>query len=309
MSNNEHDLSRRAGWVHHPALDVMGPLDQTTQLQVPAGQSPLQLHLVYTDDGLYVPSVSRRPPGPGPFPTVIAIHGGSGGLGAPFLVDHVLNQGWAIEAMLARGFAVVFAEGRCELEDAYGTAYPGILDHMDIISVLRFVRRQPWADAGRIGFFGASHGGEIQMKVASHLASAGEPLPAALTMCEPAIIEFLGLKYDGVRKEANLQFHAPIDDSRIDIERAVSRISVIPDDLPMLVVGRDEDHLQGPFMKLHELLRRAGNRSEWASFSHPEHAYQFGPRRTADGYRPDAVQQATLNRVLAFLDTHLGREG
>ena len=140
MSENEHDLSRRAGWVHHPSLEPMGPLDQTMQLPHPAGQSPLQLHLVYTDDGLYVPAVSRRPPGRGPFPTIIAIHGGSGGLGAPYLVDHVLNQGWALDAMLARGWAVVFAEGRCELEDAYGSSYPGTLDHMDMISVLRFVQ-------------------------------------------------------------------------------------------------------------------------------------------------------------------------
>lgn len=302
---SRHDLSRRAGWVHHPALDVLGPLDQTLQVPVPGGASPLTLHLVYTDDGLYLPAVSRQPDDAGPFPTIIAIHGGSGGLGVPFLVDHVMNQGWVLEAMLARGYAVVFAEGRCELEDAYGTAYPGVLDHQDMVTVYRTIARQPWADARRIGFFGASHGGEMQMKLAAELGRRGAPLPAALAMCEPAVIEFLGLRYDGVRKEANLQFQAPISDGQIDLDRALERISQIPAGLPMLVVGRDEDHLQGPFMKLHELLQRAGKRSEWASFSHPEHAYQFGPRRTADGYAPDAVHSATLARVLEFLDRHV----
>ena len=101
---NDND-ERRAGWVHHLQLAVAGPLDQAMQLPVAAGDNPLVLHLVYTDDGLYVPSVSRQPPGTGPFPTVIVIHGGSGGLGSPYLVDHVLNQGWALEELLEIGRA------------------------------------------------------------------------------------------------------------------------------------------------------------------------------------------------------------
>lgn len=305
------DLTRRAGWIHHPRLDVLGPLDWSMDLPIAGAASPLVLRMVYTDDGLYLPAVSRQPPGAGPFPVIIAIHGSSGGLGVPYLVDQVLNQGWALDAMLARGYAVVFADGRMEHEDAYGTDGPFTLDHNDMITMLRFVARQPWADPARIGFFGVSHGGEMQMKLIADLARSPDvsmrdgPMPAALAMCEPAAIEFLGLKYEGVRKEANLQFHAPLADDAIDLEQGMARISAIPDALPMLVVGREEDHLQGLFVKLHELLLRAGKRAEWASFSHPEHAYQFGPRRGPDGYRPDSTQQATLERVLQFLDTHV----
>ena len=307
MTANKHGNERPAGWVHHPRLAVAGPLDLTMDLAVAGGAWPLRLHLVYTADGLYVPAVSRQPNGPGPFPTIIALHGGSGGLGIPYLVDHVQNQGWALEAMLARGYAVVFGEGRMEHEDAYGTGIPFELDHKDVVQLFRFVGRQPWADPRRIGFFGVSHGGELQMKLVHEIAGRTDvPMPAALAMCEPAIIEFLGLKYEGVRKEANLPFHAPIADSQIDIARARERIAKMPADLPMLVVGRNEDHLQGPFQKLHELLVAAGKRATWASFSHPEHAYQLGPRRSgAEGYRPGPVEQATLEHVLAFLDTHV----
>ncbi len=303
---SSQDLTRRAGWVHHPRSPVLGPLDLSMELPVASGTSPLIQHMVYTDDGLYLPAVSRRPAGRGPFPVIIAIHGSSGGLGVPYLVDQVVNQGWTLDAMLARGYAVVFAEGRMEHEDAYGTDIPFLLDHLDMITMLRFIARQPWADADRIGFFGVSHGGEMQMKLICEISGRTDmPMPAALAMCEPAAIEFLGLKYEGVRKESNLQFHVPLADAGIALDRAMARIARIPDGLPMLVVGREEDHLQGLFMKLHELLRRAGKPSVWASFSHPEHAYQFGPRRQAEGYRPDAVQQATLERVLAFLDTHV----
>lgn len=308
MTKNENAPLRPAGWVHHPQLPVTGPLDLAIAL--PSAEEPVppgaMLHLIYTADGLYVPAVSRRPAGSGPFPTIIALHGGSGGLGIAYLADQIRNQAWALEAMLARGYAVVVAEGRMEHEDAYGTGVPFELDHKDIVSVLCYVARQSWVDPRRIGFFGVSHGGELQMKVLHEIAGREDvPVPAALTMCEPAVIEFLGLKYEGARKEANLQFQAPIVDCQIDIDRAKARIATFPPGLPILVVGRDEDHLQGPFKKLHELLVASGKRAEWASFSHPEHAYQFGPRREPDGYRPDAAQQATLERVLAFLDTYV----
>ena len=298
--------SRPAGWIHHPTLPVMQPLDLSIDLALPFDTAPARLHLVYTADGLYVPAISRIPPTPGPHPVIIALHGGSGGLGIPFLVDQVSQQAWAIEAMLARGYAVIFAEGRMEHEDAYGSDIPFELDHKDIITVYRYIQRQPWADPRRIGFFGVSHGGELQMKLAAELgAMKSEQMPAALSLCEPAVIEFLGLKHEDERKEANLQFNAPISDDAIDLERALARIDAIPAELPILIVGRDEDHLQGPFQKLHELLARQGRNVSWASFSHPEHAYQFGPRRSADGYLPDPVQQATLEHVLMFLDHHV----
>jgi acetyl esterase/lipase len=284
----------------------MAPLDLTLDLPVPGGAWPLSVHLVFTADGLYVPAVVRRPAGPGPFPTIIVLHGGSGGLGVTYLVDHAQHQGWALDALLARGYAVVLTEGRMEHEDAYGTDIPFELDHRDVIAALQHVGRQPWADPARIGFLGVSHGGELQMKLAHAIADRTDvPAPAALTMCEPAVIEFLGLRYEGVRKEANLQFREPISDSRIDRVNACARIARLPDDLPMLVIGRDEDHLQGLFMKLRDLLAAAGKNVHWTSFSHPEHAYQLGPRRGPDGYVPDPVHTATLEHILEFLDTNV----
>ena len=298
---SEHDLTRRAGWVHHPREAVAGPLDYVTQIAVAAGASPAMLHLVYTDDGLYVPAVVRKPEGAGPFPLVIALHGGSGGLGMAYLVDLAMNRGFVVDRLLAEGYAVCVTEGRMEHEDAYGADFPGVLDHNDVITVFRYMQRQTFVDPRRVGFFGVSHGGELQMKL---IAEIGEG-PAALVPTEPAIIEFLGLRYQGVRKESNLQFHAPIADGQIDLARAMVRIEKISPTLPILVIGRDEDHLQGPFVKLHELLRRAGKNAQWASFSHPDHAYQFGPRRGVDGYRPDAVQQATLDTVVGFLNANV----
>ena len=71
------------------------------------------------------------------------------------------------------------------------------------------------------------------------------------------------------------------------------------------MIGRDGDHLQGLFRKLHELLGRAGRNSHWQTFDHPEHAYQWGPRRTGARYDPDEVQRATLEAVADFLNAQV----
>ena len=279
----------------------MGPLDYLVQVEVPAGDSPLMLHLVFTDDGLYVPAVVRKPPGPGPFPAVICMHGGSGGLGVSFLVEQVLNRGYIFDRLLAEGYVVCYTEGRMEIEEAYGTDLPAPLDHNDLIATYRYVQGQSYVDPERVAFFGVSHGGELQMKLISEIREG----PAALVPGEPAVIEYLGLRYDGPRTEQNLQFNTELSDSQIDFERAWARIQAISPSVPILVLGRDTDHLQGLFRKLYELLVRAGKRAEWATWDHPVHAYHWGPRRTAEGYQPEPLQQETLDHVVTFLNQHV----
>lgn len=297
----KRDLTRRGGWSFRPGEAVTEPLDYVMQAAAGADDSPVMLHLIFTDDGLYVPAVVRRPPGRGPFPAVMCLHGGSGGLGIAFLLDQVLNRGMVFDRLLAEGYLVCYAEGRMEIEDAYGTDLPAPLDHQDVIAAFRYLRRLPEVDPDRIACFGVSHGGELQMKIISELGEG----PAALVPCEPAVIEYLGLRYSGPRTEAGLQFNADLGDAQVDLKRAMERIERIPSSLPILVLGRDADHLQGLFKKLHELLRRANKRAEWASWDHPVHAYHWGPRRQDGGYAPDPSQRETLDRVVAFLNAHV----
>jgi acetyl esterase/lipase len=275
--------------------------DHVTEIAVPAGVEPVALHLVLSDDGLYVPALVRTPPeGPdaGPWPAVVCLHGGSGGQGIPYLLDEMLEQGMVYEHLLAAGYAICVTEGRAEAEGAYGTATRATLDHQDVVAVFRHVQRVPEIDPRRIAFFGVSHGGELQMKLISELRGG----PAALVPAEPAVIEYLGLRYPGERVEAQLQFNADLADGDIDLERAIERIEQIPASLPILVIGRDGDHLQGLFRKLHELLVRTGRQASWTSFDHPLHAYQFGPRRQDGRYPRDPVLERTVDSLVAFLD-------
>jgi dienelactone hydrolase len=261
-----------------------------------------ELHLVLSDDGLYIPALVSFPAGAGPFGTVISLHPGSGGEGLGYLVDEVRNRSSLFDRLLGAGLAVVVTEGRAENEHAYGSDGAGVLDHDDVVAVFRHVRELERVDPQRVGFFGVSHGGELQLKAAVEMGGG----PAALVPTEPAVIELLGLRYPGPRTEAGLQYRRHVEDSEIDLERATERLSRVPDDLPIVVIGRDDDHLQGLFRKLAELLERLGKRVEWLSFDHPQHAYQHGPRRTDSGYALDPVTQATQDAVVAALTRHLG---
>lgn len=297
----ERDMSQRGGWSFRPGVSVARPLDFVVQAPVPSDGGPISLHMIFSDDGLYAPAVVRRPAGRGPFPAIITMHGGSGGLGISYLMDEVLNRGWVFERLVQEGYLVCHTEGRAEIEDAYGTPIPAPLDHNDMVNAFHYVRQLPDVDPARVGYFGVSHGGEMQMKLISELGEG----PAALVPGEPAVIEYLGLRYDGERIERNLQFNGPQPDSQIDLAHAMARIQRISPGVPILILGRDGDHLQGIFRKLYDLLVRAGKNAHWATWDHPEHAYQWGPRRGADGYAPDAIQQGTLDAVVKFLNEHV----
>jgi hypothetical protein len=142
--------------------------------------------------------------------------------------------------------------------------------------------------------------------------------PAALVPCEPAVVEYLGLRFEGAREEWNLQFNHDLADEQVDLERALERLEPISPEVPILVLGRDTDHLQGLFKKLYELLARSGKKVEWDSYDHPEHAYHWGPIRTqkvigyegsvadVEGtYESDRIQRETVERVVGFLNDHV----
>jgi dienelactone hydrolase len=301
---------RPAGWFFHPrARPVEEPLDLLHRLD-----DGLEVHMVFARDGAYVPAVIQRPAGEGPFPAVMVMHGGSGGLGWAFLAEDLRRKGFLFARLLEEGYLVCYTEGRREVEDAYGTDHPGPLDYEDVAEVFGYLGRLPDVDASRIGTFGVSHGGELQMKLLTQLGGG----PAAAVPTEPAVIEYLSLQHhggsedagqdwtpedsSGPRSEELLQYRRHVEDGELDFERAWERIQRVPADVPILVLGRDDDHLQGLFNKLHELLERAGKRAEWDTFDHPEHYYQWG---NEDGSPPDAIQEATLARIVGFLNANV----
>jgi len=90
---------------------------------------------------------------------------------------------------------------------------------------------------------------------------------------------------------------------RIDMNLAKKRIETI--NTPILVMGREEDHLQGIFRTTYELLAEAGKQVEWVSFDHGMHGYIFPEREGDDDYQVDDVQREAIAGVIAYLDRYL----
>jgi hypothetical protein len=84
----------------------------------------------------------------------------------------------------------------------------------------------------------------------------------------------------------------------------LARERIAPIDVPILVMGRDGDHLQGVFRVSYELLHEAGKDAEWVTWEHPLHGY-IAPLATDGGTGPDQVQEQAINGIIAFLDRHM----
>jgi hypothetical protein len=136
---------------------------------------------------------------------------------------------------------------------------------------------------------------------------------AAAVASEPASHEFLALSPDntafvdpetGLRNIEEMQMvETEKVRSRIDMTKAEARIAGI--DTPILVMGRESDHLQGIFRTSYELLEEAGKPVEWVSWDHDLHGYVY-PQRGSDGsYQVNEVQESAIAGVLDFLDRHL----
>jgi hypothetical protein len=136
---------------------------------------------------------------------------------------------------------------------------------------------------------------------------------AAAVASEPASHEFLALTPDdtafvnaetGLRDIENMNM-ADTDKvrRRIDMPLALERIASIS--TPIMVMGRDEDHLQGIFRTSYDLLKEAGKDVEWVSYDHDLHGYVY-PLRGADGaYEVNDVQVDAINTVIAYLSRYL----
>lgn len=289
---------------------------------VPGSSRPAAYYMAETRDGLYAPYVVRTPSDQGTFPFVFLAHGNGGG-GIDWLRHWVRARPYVTERLLEAGFACGWARYRTEVDLGYQNGGPLVVDERqgmelmnrsplefeDELTVLQHVRRHPQVDGDNVAHVGVSHAGEMLFKMASRYRTTVR----AGVACEPANHEFLDLRLDdvapvnpetGLRSIEELQLQDPAwVRERINLPLAKERIAAI--DVPMLVLGRDQDHLQGIFRTSYELLREAGKDAQWLSWDHPLHGYIFP--RAEDG-DPDPVQLAALDAIVAFLDAHL-RDG
>jgi dipeptidyl aminopeptidase/acylaminoacyl peptidase len=293
--------------------------------RVPGSDIPVELRYMETWDGLYAPIGLRFPNTPGPHPLVLLASGNGGG-GMAWIRDAVANRGYIMDRLLERGYACAWIRYRTEVELGYENGGRLIwdtrqgrdmfnrspLEYEDEIAIVEQLKEDPRIDPHRVGLIGMSHGGEMVLKITSEYQGV-----AAAVASEPASHEFLALRPDesafvdpstGLRNIEEMQMvETEKVRSRIDMAKAKERIATI--DTPILVMGREDDHLQGIFRTSYELLAEEGKPVEWVSWDHDLHGYVY-PQRGANGdYEVNDVQESAIGGVLDFLDKHLQTAG
>ena len=289
--------------------------------KVPGSDIPLELKYLETWDGLYAPIGLRLPPGDGPHPLVLLASGNGGG-GMQWIRHAVANRGYIMDRLLERGYACAWIRYRTEVELGYENGGRLIrdtrqgrdmfnrspLEYEDEIAIVEQLKEDPRIDADRVGLIGMSHGGEMVLK----LTSEYQGIKAAVAS-EPAAHEFLALSPDetafvepetGMRNIEEMQMvETEKVRARIDMDKARLRISTI--ETPLLVMGRDDDHLQGIFRVTYELLAEANKMVDWVSWDHDLHGYVYPVRGPNGEYQVNDVAEAAITGVLDYLDEHL----
>jgi dipeptidyl aminopeptidase/acylaminoacyl peptidase len=299
----------------------LDPEKVTIVEEVAGSDIAVELSYIETWDGLYTPIGLRFPAGPGPHPLVLLASGNGGG-GMAWIREAVANRGYIMDRLLERGYACAWIRYRTEVELGYengGRLIRDIrqgrdmfnrspLEYEDEIAVVEALKQDSRIDGDRVGLIGMSHGGEMVYKITSEYHGV-----KAAVASEPANHEFLALNPDntafvndetGMRNIEEMQMaETEKVRSRIDKAKAMERISTI--ETPILVMGRDDDHLQGIFRTSYDLLAEAGKQAEWVSWDHDLHGYVY-PLRGEDGeYEVNQVQVDAIEGVLDFLDRHL----
>jgi len=282
---------------------------------------PVDLMYVETWDGLYAPIGLRKPEGEGPFPIVL-LASGNGGEGMRWIREAFRDRAYTVDRLVEAGYACAWLRYRTEVELGYNNGGPLVrderqgremfnrapLEYEDEIAVIEYVKTLPFVRPDRVGLIGRSHGGEMALKIASEYHGV-----AAAVANEPAAHEFLALTPDTTAFLNEATQMRNIEDMRmaevekvrrrIDMAVATARFATI--DTPFLIMGREQDHLQGIFRTTYELMKEAGKDVEWVSYDHPMHGYVF-PERGADGaYEIDDMQRDAVARIIAYLDRYL----
>jgi dipeptidyl aminopeptidase/acylaminoacyl peptidase len=131
-------------------------------------------------DGLEVPGILYRPREAGAaakVPAIVLVHGGPGGQsrrGYSAMVQHLVNNGYAVYAINNRGSSG-YGKTFFHLDDRKH----GDVDLKDVVAAKGFLQSFDWVDGDRIGIMGGSYGGYM---VAAALAFAPQEFDVGINI-------------------------------------------------------------------------------------------------------------------------------
>ena len=277
-----------------------------------------QIHLVQTRDEIYVPIGVRKPKGDGPFPMIL-IGSGQGREGILKIEQSMDRFEELMGRLVDRGYVAAFINFRNEvpfyynkisgaglLEDNVSGSNRTLqsvstLDSDDYVSIVEHAKALPYTDPNGIGAIGSSHSGEIILK-GTAVIELGAAVPA-----EPAAIEYLGMDISKAPRDASgreLQMQ-DVEAVKVIADKTATMRRASTITTPLLVIGRDTDHLQGIFRLSYEWIKEAGKDVTWESFNHPEHGFALLGKVEGQEFEVDETQEEVFALYMKFFDEHL----
>jgi dipeptidyl aminopeptidase/acylaminoacyl peptidase len=175
----------------------------------------------------------RLPPGKGPFPAIVFLHGGLGQMAPKALQGRATGQ--TLSRFLAAGFAIAVPEFATR---QYDPQNPQTL--RDCLDVVDWVKTMPEVDPSSVVVYGTSGGGSLALEV------AGEMKIAAAIADEPASILFAGMLTKNLAqgrpevKASDAQDHMENPRKHYSPEiRKLTRAKIAKIDCPLLIVHGD----------------------------------------------------------------------
>lgn len=184
-----------------PLATGAGQGERITKPVISENSSPLEPLAPVARDGYRGQAFLRKPPGEGPFPAVVLIHGGLTTMRSERLREYVVASALP-SRFLAAGYVVATITYRSRDVDLQSR-----VSMDDSVAAVEYLQRLPYVNAASVGIYGCSGGGDLA------LAVAAEKRVAAIVAEEPASILFTGVFNSTSRKAG--ERYTPFDSAPI----------------------------------------------------------------------------------------------
>lgn len=154
--------------------------EPTTCPVISEDTSPIETIAPVAQDGHRGQGLLRKPPGAGPFPSLVWIHGGLVTRPLESLREYALSPNPS--RFLAAGYVVAVITYRSRDEDPQSP-----VSRDDSLAAVEYLRRLPYVDPKSIVIFGCSGGGDLALEIAAATDVA------AIVPEEPATVLFTGI--------------------------------------------------------------------------------------------------------------------
>ncbi len=251
---------------------------------MPEGTSePIQITLPVSD-GETLRAYYRKPPGDGPFPALVFIHGGLGEMKDP-IMRRDLTTGPVLTRFLAAGYVVVMSTFR-RYDDDVQSRKP----ILDSLAAVKATAAFPFVDPKRIAVYGGSGGGNIALELASIA-----PVQAVIAG-EPATVIYTGMLTTGDREPRLEIMKDPETYLTDDLKtKTLEKLKTIQ--VPVLILHGDQHDLIQLNRELFlPMMKQAGVEVQFNLYPGYPHGFYFG------NHADLKVVEAVVRDARAFLE-------